>query len=114
MATSIFASIELAPPDPILGITEALNADPTARTLNLGVGVYYDDGGKLPVLECVRRAEKQLAENPAPRGYLPIDGIPGYVQAVQQLVLGADSAALKDARVVGAQMLGGTGALKVA
>ncbi len=114
MATSIFSSIELAPRDPILGITEAFNADTNTRKVNLGVGVYYDEGGKLPVLECVRRAEKQLAENPAPRGYLPIDGIPGYVQAVQQLVLGSDSAALKEGRVVGAQALGGTGALKIA
>lgn len=114
MATSIFSGIELAPRDPILGITEAFNADTNTRKVNLGVGVYYDDSGKLPVLECVRRAEKQLAENPAPRGYLPIDGIPGYVQAVQRLVLGSGSAALEDGRVVGAQALGGTGALKIA
>lgn len=114
MSTSIFASIELAPRDPILGITEAFNADANPRKVNLGVGVYYDEAGKLPVLECVRRAEQQLAANPAPRGYLPIDGIPGYVRAVQTLVLGADSAALRAERVVGAQALGGTGALKIA
>jgi aromatic-amino-acid transaminase len=114
MTSSIFAAVELAPRDPILGITEAFNADQNPRKVNLGVGVYYDEAGKLPVLECVRRAEKRLAENPAPRGYLPIDGIPGYVKAVQTLVLGAESSALREERVVGAQALGGTGALKIA
>jgi aromatic-amino-acid transaminase len=114
MATSIFSSVELAPRDPILGINEAFAADTNPRKVNLGVGVYYDENGKLPVLECVRRVEKQLAENPAPRGYLPIEGMPGYVKAVQALVLGESSAAVREERVVGAQALGGTGALKIA
>jgi aromatic-amino-acid transaminase len=113
MTTSILAQVELAPRDPILGITEAFNADTNPAKVNLGVGVYTDDSGKVPLLECVRRAEKQLAEAPSPRSYLPIDGIPAYDKAVQRLVFGADSAVIKDARVVTVQALGGTGGLKV-
>ena len=68
----------MAPRDPILGLTEQFNADPNPDKVNLGVGVYYDDNGKLPLLECVAAAEQQLAERPTPRGYLPIDGIAAY------------------------------------
>lgn len=114
MSSSLFASVPLVPRDPILGVTEAFNADPNPQKVNLGVGVYYDDNGKVPVLECVRRAEHQLGESNAARNYLPIDGMPAYVRAVQALVLGSDSAALRDERVVTVQTLGGTGALKVA
>ncbi len=110
---SIFASVELAPRDPILGMTEAFNADPNPAKVNLGVGVYFDEDGKLPILQCVLAAEKQLAEAPKPKGYLPIDGIPAYDRAVQALVFGADSAALRDGRVATVQTLGGTGGLKV-
>ena len=56
------AAVEMAPRDPILGVTEAFNADPNPQKVNLGVGVYYDDNGKVPLLECVRRAERALAE----------------------------------------------------
>src|SRR5437867_732173 len=113
MTASILADVEMAPRDPILGVTEAFNADPKPNKVNLGVGVYYDDNGKLPVLECVRRAERQLLENSPPRGYLPIDGLPEYDRAVQALVFGADSPAIKDQRVVTVQALGGTGGLKI-
>lgn len=112
--TSIFQTLELAPRDPILGITEAFNADTNPAKVNLGVGVYYDDGGKVPVLECVKRAEQTLAGTIAPRSYLPIDGIQAYARAVQQLVLGADASAVREERAVTAQALGGTGALKLA
>jgi aromatic-amino-acid transaminase len=110
---SPLASVELAPRDPILGLTEAFIADKNPRKVNLGVGVYYDDQGKVPLLECVRRAEKILLEQAAPRSYLPIDGLPAYDRAVQQLVFGEDGRALKDGRIVTVQALGGTGGLKV-
>jgi aromatic-amino-acid transaminase len=105
--------VEMAPRDPILGITEAFNADPNPKKVNLGVGVYYDDDGKVPLLECVRRAERQLADNAPPRSYLPIDGLPEYDRLVQALVFGEDSAARRDKRIVTVQALGGTGGLKV-
>ena len=110
---SLFSAVELAPRDPILGLTEQFNADPNPAKVNLGVGVYFDDNGKLPLLQCVLAAEKQLAEAPKPKGYLPIDGIAAYDKAVQELVFGADSQVLRDARVATVQALGGTGALKV-
>ena len=113
MSTSFLSGIEMAPRDPILGVTEAFNADPNPRKINLGVGVYYDDDGKVPVLECVRRVEQKLAENPLPRNYLPIDGLPAYDRAVQEMVFGKDSAAVREQRVVTVQTLGGTGGLKV-
>jgi aromatic-amino-acid transaminase len=94
-------------------MTEAFNADPNPAKVNLGVGVYFDENGKLPILQCVLAAEKQVAEAPKPKGYLPIDGIPAYDRAVQELVFGVDSAALREGRVATVQTLGGTGGLKV-
>ena len=79
---SIFASIELAPKDPILGVTEAFVADKNPHKVNLGVGVYCDDNGKVPLLECVRRAEAQLVAKGAPKTYLPIDGLPAIWKPV--------------------------------
>ena len=113
MSSTLLAGVAMAPRDPILGVTEAFNADTNPNKVNLGVGIYYDDNGKVPVLECVRRAEQKLAEAPLPRSYLPIDGLPTYDRAVQDLVFGADSGVLKDKRVVTVQTLGGTGGLKV-
>jgi aromatic-amino-acid transaminase len=113
MTPSILADVQMAPRDPILGVTEAFNADPNARKVNLGVGVYYDDNGKIPLLECVRRAERELLEDSPPRGYLPIDGLPEYDRAVQALVFGPDSPAIREKRVVTVQTLGGTGGLKI-
>ncbi len=110
---SPLAGVQLAPKDPILGVTETFNADKSPSKVNLGVGIYYDDSGKVPLLACVRRAESQLAENPAPRSYLPIDGLPVYDRAVRELVFGADCAAVQEQRVITVQALGGTGALKV-
>jgi aromatic-amino-acid transaminase len=109
----LFAKVEMAPRDPILGITEAYNADKNPNKVNLGVGVYYDENGKLPLLECVKRAEQEMTQKAAPRGYLPIDGLAAYDSAVQSLVFGADSPVVKEKRVVTVQSLGGTGGLKV-
>jgi aromatic-amino-acid transaminase len=113
MTTSLLARVEMAPRDPILGVTEAFVADPNPKKVNLGVGVYYDEDGKVPLLECVRRADRAILENPAPWSYLPIDGLAAYDRAVQSLVFGADSAVVKENRAVTVQALGGTGALKI-
>ena len=114
LAASLFGSVELAPRDPILGVTEAFNADPNPHKVNLGVGVYCDDNGRVPVLECVRRAEHEITEKSAPRSYLPIDGIAAYDKAVQHLLFGAHSDIVVQSRAVTVQALGGTGALKIA
>jgi len=110
---SMFAAVELAPRDPILGLNEQFAADPNPAKVNLGVGVYYDDDGKLPLLQCVQEAERLMMEAPKARGYLPIDGIAAYDKAVQGLVFGADSAAVKAGRIATVQALGGTGGLKL-
>jgi aromatic-amino-acid transaminase len=112
-ARSLFSAIEMAPRDPILGLNEQFNADPNPAKVNLGVGVYFDDNGKLPLLQCVQAAEQMMMEAPKARGYLPIDGIAAYDKAVQALVFGANSQVLKDGRVATIQALGGTGGLKV-
>ena len=97
--TSLLDGVELAPRDPILGLNEQFNADPNPAKVNLGVGVYCDESGKLPLLKCVRAAEAAMVEAPKSRGYLPIDGIASYDQAVQGLVFGADSEAVRQGRV---------------
>ena len=112
-APSLLATVDLAPRDPILGVTEAFLADPNPRKVNLGVGVYANDEGKLPLLECVRRAEQLLTARGTPHPYLPIDGIAAYDRAVQSLVLGAESDAVREGRAVTVQALGGTGGLKI-
>ncbi len=113
MSSSIFASVEMAPRDPILGLTEAFNADTRATKVNLGVGVYYDDNGKIPLLAAVKAAEKARLETMPPRGYQPIEGLNAYNQTVQNLLFGAGSELLAAGRVITAEALGGTGALKI-
>jgi len=113
MKKSVLQAVEMAPRDPILGVTEAFNADTNPNKVNLGVGVYCDDEGKVPVLESVRRAEQKLSEKPLSKNYLPIDGLKAYDVAVQELVFGAKSEALRAGRIVTVQTLGGTGGLKV-
>jgi aromatic-amino-acid transaminase len=98
----------MAPADPILGVTEAFVADTNPRKVNLGVGVYTDDNGKIPVLECVRHAESERLKAVPPRGYLPIDGLAAYDKAVQTLVFGEESTS-----IVTVQALGGTGGLRI-
>jgi aromatic-amino-acid transaminase len=90
MSASIFANVEMAPRDPILGLTEAFNADTRTEKVNLGVGVYQDDNGKIPLLACVKAAEKARVEAGLPRGYQPIEGAAAYNGAVQSLLFGAD------------------------
>jgi aromatic-amino-acid transaminase len=103
----------MAPKDPILGITELFVADKNPNKVNLGVGVYYDDNGKVPILECVHRAEEQRVKSGTPKAYLPIDGLQAYDLAVQALVFGAEAPALREKRVLTVQALGGTGGLKI-
>ena len=110
---SLFSAVEMAPRDPILGLNEQFNADTNPRKVNLGVGVYFDDNGKLPLLQCVQAAEKTLMATPTARGYLPIDGIAAYDSAVKGLVFGADSEPIKAGRVATVQAIGGTGGLKI-
>ena len=105
---SLLSAVEMAPRDPILGLNEQFAADPNPAKVNLGVGVYFDDEGKLPLLQCVQAAQKQLLETPKPRGYLPIDGIAAYDRAVQELAFGR-----VDPRIATVQALGGTGGLKL-
>jgi aromatic-amino-acid transaminase len=112
-ASALFSNIEMAPRDPILGLNEQFNADPNPNKVNLGVGVYYDENGKLPVLKCVTAAEQALLGAVRARGYLPIDGLAAYDKAVQHLVFGADSVVVTEGRVATIQALGGTGGLKV-
>jgi aromatic-amino-acid transaminase len=111
--TSPFAAIEQAPPDPILGLTEAFNADTNPSKVNLGVGVYQDENGKVPVLRAVREAEKRWYDQENSKSYLPIDGAPAYNKQVQALLLGADSPLIAAGRAVTVEALGGTGGLKV-
>lgn len=109
---SLFSAVELAPRDPILGLNEAFNADTRTDKVNLGVGVYCNEEGKIPLLRAVSQAEQARVAQQAARGYLPIDGIAAYDQAVQKLLFGADSPLLAEGRVVTTQAVGGTGALK--
>jgi aromatic-amino-acid transaminase len=110
---SLFSAVEMAPRDPILGLNEQFNADTNPNKVNLGVGVYFDDNGKLPLLQCVLAAEKTMMDKPTARGYLPIDGIVAYDNAVKGLVFGADSEPVTSGRVATIQAIGGTGGLKV-
>jgi len=110
---SLFTAVEMAPRDPILGLNEQFNADTNPNKVNLGVGVYFDDNGKLPLLQCVQAAEKAMMDKPAARGYLPIDGIAAYDAAVKSLVFGADSEVVTSGRVATIQAIGGTGGLKI-
>ena len=110
---SFFSAVEMAPRDPILGLNEQFSADPNPAKVNLGVGVYYDDQGKLPLLACVQAAEQAMMATPTARGYLPIDGIAAYDAGVKALVFGADSEPVQSGRVATVQAIGGTGGLKI-
>ena len=113
MTSSVFSQIALAPADPILGLTEAFNADTNSAKVNLGVGVYQDGSGKVPILEVVREAERRWQQKEETKSYIPIDGVPAYNKLVQRLVLGENSEVIASGRALTAQALGGTGALKI-
>lgn len=110
---SPFAHIELAPPDPIIGLTEAFNNDTNPAKVNLGVGVYQDANGKVPVLNVVKEAEKRWYEQEATKSYFGIDGVPAYIKEVPKLLFGVDSQVIAEGRAVTVQGVGGTGSLKI-
>lgn len=110
---ALFSSVDIARRDPILGLNELFNADPNPAKVNLGVGVYFTDEGKIPLLRAVHAAEKARLEAPSPRSYLPIEGSPVYCNAVQKLLFGDASPLLDNGSIATVQALGGTGALKV-
>ncbi|VVN69825.1 Aromatic-amino-acid aminotransferase [Pseudomonas fluorescens] len=110
---SLFSAVEMAPRDPILGLNEAFNADTRTTKVNLGVGVYCNEEGRIPLLRAVIEAETIRVAQHASRGYLPIDGIAAYDQAVQKLLFGNDSPLISAGRVITTQAVGGTGALKI-
>ena len=110
---NLFNAVEMAPRDPILGLNEQFAADTNPNKVNLGVGVYFGEDGKMPLLQCVQQAERRMMDKPTARNYLPIDGIAAYDQAVKALVFGAESEAVQSGRVATIQGLGGTGGLKV-
>ena len=110
---SFFSAVEMAPRDPILGLNEQFAADPNPAKVNLGVGVYYDNQGKLPLLACVQAAEQTMMATPTARGYLPIDGIAAYDAGVKALVFGASSEPVQSGRIATVQAIGGTGGLKI-
>ena len=110
----MFETIEKAPPDPILGLTEAFKNDPNPDKINLGAGVYRDEAGRTPIFAAVKEAERRLLDRETTKAYLPINGSPEYAAAVQQLLFGADSEIVTSKRAATAQTPGGTGALRVA
>jgi len=113
MTSSIFSAVEMAPRDPILGLNESFNADARPVKVNLGVGVYFDNNGKVPLLKAVKVAEKARVEAMPPRSYQPIEGLGTYNKAVQTLLFGENSALAGEGRLITAETLGGTGALKI-
>jgi len=110
----MFEKVQMAPPDPILGLTEAFKLDPNPNKINLSVGVYQDATGKTPVMECVKEAEKRILENESSKGYLPMTGEPAYCDQVQALLFGEGHEIIISKRAATAQCPGGTGALRVA
>ncbi len=113
MQASPFAQIELGPPDPIFGLTEAFTNDTNPKKVNLAAGVYQDGAGKVPILQVVREAQERWRAKEETKSYLPIEGIPAVNQQTQVMLFGADLAAMVSQRAVTVQTLGGTGALKV-
>jgi aromatic-amino-acid transaminase len=99
--------------DPILSLHEAFLADPRPNKVSLSIGLYFDEQGRLPVLDSVRKADAKLREQERPSGYLPIEGAPEYRAAVQRLVFGADSVAVKAGRIATIQGVGGSGAIRI-
>ena len=109
----MYRHVEYYPGDPILSLVETFKRDERSEKVNLSIGIYFDDEGKMPVLESVRRAEAERAAVPHPSPYLPMEGLDTYRSAVQHLLFGKDNPALAEGRIATVQTLGGSGALKV-
>ncbi len=110
----MFEHINAIPPDPILGLIAAYAADPNPNRIDLGIGVYRDEHGNTPILDCVVKAEKILYATQTTKTYLGPPGVVGFNEAIRDLMLGEDSKALAQGRVRTVQTPGGTGALRVA
>lgn len=110
----IFSQVELAPADPILGLTDTFKADPRQDKINLGVGIYKDEAGQTPVLPSVKKAEALLLEQEKTKNYLGIEGVQAYNRVVQALLFGEGNALITSGRAATAQAPGGTGALRIA
>ena len=109
----MFQHIEAYAGDPILSLNEEFQKDPRPNKINLSIGIYFDDDGRIPVLDCVRRAEAQLLEKGGAKPYLPIEGDPDFRRAVQVLLFGAGSPVVAEGRVATLQTVGSSAALKV-
>ena len=110
----MFEELQMAPADPILGLSEAFGTDTNPEKINLGVGVYKDESGKTPILDSVKKAEEKILDTETSKSYLPIPGGRDFAAVVQQLLFGPDSDIVKTNRAVTAQTPGGTGALRIA
>lgn len=110
----MFNDLQMAPPDPILGLTEAFKLEPNPNKINLSTGVYKDEDNNTPILKCVHAAEQRLLDTEKTKSYLPIPGLAEYGAAVRVLLFGADHEIVTGKRAVTAQTPGGTGALRVA
>lgn len=108
-----FAAVPTAPDDPILGLSESFRRDLREEKVNLGIGVYQDGAGRVPLLDAIRDAEERLVSKKAPRSYLPIEGHALFREKMEELVFGAESTARREGRVVSAQTIAGSGALRL-
>ena len=109
----MFTHVEPFAGDPILSLNEDFQLDPRPHKINLSIGIYFDDAGRIPVLESVRRAEAMLLERGGPKPYLPIEGAANFRAAVQRLLFGAGHEAIASGRVATLQSVGSSGGLKV-
>jgi len=109
----MFSHVEPFAGDPILSLNEDFQKDPRAHKINLSIGIYFDDAGRIPVLESVKRAEAKVVAEGGPKPYLPIEGAANFRAAVQALLFGADHEAVKSSRVATIQSVGSSGGLKV-
>jgi len=109
----MFEHVEPFAGDPILSLNEDFQRDPRPHKINLSIGIYFDDAGRIPVLDSVRRAEAMVVARAAPKPYLPIEGAANFRAEVQKLLFGADHEALASQRVATIQSVGSSGGLKV-
>nr|XP_046207562.1 aspartate aminotransferase, mitochondrial [Oncorhynchus gorbuscha] len=112
-ASSWWSEVQMGPPDPILGVSEAYKRDTNPKKINLGVGAYRDDQGKPYVLSCVRKAEAQIAAKKLDKEYLAIGGLGDFTKACAKLALGDDNEVIKSGRNITVQTISGTGSLRI-
>ncbi|BAK76300.1 aromatic-amino-acid transaminase [Pseudogulbenkiania sp. NH8B] len=113
MARTMFEHVDAYAGDPILTLVETFNNDPRPNKVNLGIGLYYDEQGRIPLLPSVQKAEVARVQAAGPRSYLPMEGAANYRRAVQELLFGAGHEAVTSDRIATIQTIGGSGALKI-